>query len=579
MSRSFDTVLSGSGTTGDDIIVHTSSSLSSGSLILDGGAGVDTLALQSSEWGGPFSLFSPLVFTNIEKVQGSEADDRIEVSARELTGITTINGGAGVDTLALYLDANFDFRGKSLQSVEAIEIVYDEGQLVFDNKNAALLTRAKKGDGHHLTLEGSAFSIMERNSLFAQGIDKITDASGTYVSPPLRLVNIDGDKIEAGRLSFIDASVGVSIENASSQFRSLVVKMVDGSSVYGSLDIDTSDRVTLSKQFEGGSIIRIGGTEIGTINEASPTYFSIDFSDAATPALVQELLRAVIFDSIRLPEGRSELQLEIRLADTSGHEALAHVIVGEINHPPSDISLKGWAVAENATAGTTIGDLSFADAPGNHVTYTLTNDAGGRFALQDGRLVVKDGAKLDYEQARYHAIAIRATDQGGLSYEKSFTIDVTDVSREIVWGSTGDDILVGGSGRDTISSGAGNDTLKGGAGHDVLTGGAGRDTFVFNTMPSKARNMDRVLDFSAKDDTIQLENSIFWSLGARTGALKKAYFAIGAEAKDRNDHVLYDKKTGFLRYDPDGSGDRDAVIIAKLQPKIKGMSHWDFQVI
>jgi Ca2+-binding RTX toxin-like protein len=571
--------LAANDTSGDDTFFHTASSLSFSTTILDGGAGTDTLVLQASERGGPFGLHFPGVFTGIEIVRGTEAGDRIEVSARELASLVTIDGAGGSDTLALYIDSAFDFRRKTLQSIEAIEIVYDEGQVLFDSKDAALLTRARPGDDQHMTLEGSAFSVEERARLFAQGIDTITDASGTHVNPPLRLVNIDADKIEAGRLSFIDAGARVRIENAGSPLRSLAVKLVDGSASYGTFNIDTSGRVTLSKQLESGSVIRVGGTVIGTITQTSPTFFSIDFSQDATPALAQELLSAVIYDSIRVPEGRSEQVIEIRLTDSSNHEALASVIVGEINKPPSDLFLRGSTIAENAAAGTSIGDISAIDAPGSGVTYTLTNDADGRFALQNGRLVVKDGTRLDFEQARFHTISIKATDQGGLSYEKSFTIDIADVGSETIWGSSGHDMLVGGAGRDTIRGGAGSDTLEGGRGHDMLIGGAGRDKFVFDTEPSKARNMDRILDFSVKDDTIQLDNSIFWKLGARTGVLKKAYFTIGAEAGDRNDHILYDNKTGYLRYDADGSGDRAAVVIAKLQPKLKGMSFRDFEVI
>ncbi|MET0528333.1 MAG: cadherin domain-containing protein, partial [Microvirga sp.] len=531
------------------------------------------------EWGGPFGLHFPGVFNSIEIVRGTEAGDRIELAARELTSLVTINGAGGSDVLALYVDSVFDFRGKVLQSIEAIELVYSEGHVLFSNKDAALLMKAKSGDDHHLTLEGSAFSVEERTKLFAQGIDKITDTSGTHVNPPLRLSNIDGDRIEVGRLSFIDPGAAVRIENASSQLRSLVVNLVDGSDLYGSFNIDTSGRVTLSKQLGNGSVVSVGGIAIGTISEGSSIYFTIAFNQQATSALVQELLSSVTYDSIQLREGRSEQHIEIRLTDMSGHEAVANVIVGKFNHPPSDISLRGTTIAENAAAGTMIGDIAAVDVPGSNVTYTLTNDADGRFALQNGHLVVKDGTRLDYEQARFHTVTVKATDQGGLSYEKSFTIDITDVSRENIWGSSDDDMLVGGVGRDTIQGGAGSDTLEGGRGHDVLIGGTGRDKFVFDTEPSRARNMDRILDFSVKDDTIQLDNSIFWKLGARTGVLRKSYFTIGAEAKDRNDYILYDKKTGYLRYDVDGSGERDAVVIAKLQPKIKGMSFRDFEVI
>ena len=66
-------------------------------------------------------------------------------------------------------------------------------------------------------------------------------------------------------------------------------------------------------------------------------------------------------------------------------------------------------------------------------------------------------------------------------------------------------------------------------------------------------NLDTISDFSVKDDTLQLDNAVFKKLG-KAGKLNKAYFTIGDKAKDKNDYIVYDKKTGILSYDADGSG-------------------------
>ncbi len=52
----------------------------------------------------------------------------------------------------------------------------------------------------------------------------------------------------------------------------------------------------------------------------------------------------------------------------------------------------------------------------------------------------------------------------------------------------------------------------------------------------------------------------------------------GARALDANDYIIYDKNTGFLSYDADGSGAGAAVVFAKLSTGLD-LSNSDFFVI
>lgn len=130
-------------------------------------------------------------------------------------------------------------------------------------------------------------------------------------------------------------------------------------------------------------------------------------------------------------------------------------------------------------------------------------------------------------------------------------------------GGSGNDNVGGAAGNDTILGGYGNDTILGGAGNDKLSGNSGWDTFVFNTKLSKLTNVDTITDFNVADDTIYLENAIFTKLTA-TGTLNSDSFRIGTKAADRSDHIIYNKATGELFYDADGSGASAAVLFAKL---------------
>lgn len=126
-----------------------------------------------------------------------------------------------------------------------------------------------------------------------------------------------------------------------------------------------------------------------------------------------------------------------------------------------------------------------------------------------------------------------------------------------------DKTLIGTRIGDKLVGAAGNDTLSGRLGNDVLTGSQGKDIFVFDTKPGK-RNVDKITDFRAVDDSIHLENSIFKALGKKTGTLKKAAFWTGAKAHDASDRIVHDKKKGALYYDEDGSGSKAAVKFATI---------------
>ncbi|WP_210485256.1 calcium-binding protein [Microvirga antarctica] len=149
-------------------------------------------------------------------------------------------------------------------------------------------------------------------------------------------------------------------------------------------------------------------------------------------------------------------------------------------------------------------------------------------------------------------------------------------------GGGGDDTLWGQDGNDTLEGGAGNDRLWGGMGKDVLTGGAGKDVFVFDTKPSKASNLDTIIDFDVANDKIYLDNAIFRKLGKGSenapGKLNAKFFKIGSKAADKDDYVVYDKKKGIVFLDVDGSGKAKAVEVAVIKKNLK-MVAADFWII
>lgn len=144
-----------------------------------------------------------------------------------------------------------------------------------------------------------------------------------------------------------------------------------------------------------------------------------------------------------------------------------------------------------------------------------------------------------------------------------------------IWGNASANVLRGHGGNDTLSGLDGDDTLQGRVGNDVLFGGRGKDAFVFDTTLNGKTNVDRIADFRPGEDTIRLDDRIFKAL--KPGALAEDAFHMGAAANS-GDHILYDRGSGALSYDPDGSGHQAPVRFALLHAKLM-VSASDFLVV
>ncbi|WP_112661921.1 cadherin domain-containing protein [Microvirga flavescens] len=324
-----------------------------------------------------------------------------------------------------------------------------------------------------------------------------------------------------------------------------------------------------------------------------------------------------------------EKHLDVVVYDR-GTETLRHqetytftIVAADVpsNNNPGVVNLSAGPVSEYAKVGTYVGTLTAVDPEGTALTYALTGEGANYLSVDaSGRLTLK--AEVNYEAAKTLTFTVVATDATGLPGPAStFTLNIVDevtlnkrgkagndklngtafddilkggssTGKDVLKGLGGDDKLYGEGGDDQLSGGAGIDRLYGGKGDDVLKGdagndflygeegndklygGAGRDTFVFNKKLNKETNFDEIKDFKVTDDVIWLDNKIFKKLGLlgtedAPAALNKDFFKIGKKAKDKNDYIVYDKQSGILYYDQDGSGKKEAVEIAQLKKNLK----------
>ncbi|MGO4389384.1 hypothetical protein AB4Y85_17790 [Microvirga sp. 2YAF29] len=265
-----------------------------------------------------------------------------------------------------------------------------------------------------------------------------------------------------------------------------------------------------------------------------------------------------------------------------------------VNRAPVNLTISAQAVREDTKALSRIAALKATDPDGDALSYQLLT-SNVPFKIVGDQLVLT--GPLDYEARASYDIVVKASDGFGESTTQAFKISVTDVDESgtpgkppalILRGTKGRDALDGGEANDVIygldhndllRGHLGNDTLHGGAGKDTLDGGSGQDIFVFDTKLSKSSkvnkaNVDRMMDFSVADDTIHVAKSVFTKM-AKKGVIKSAEFYAGTKAHDRDDRIIYDKKTGALYYDADGIGsgraDPDRDPLEEPQDDLQGL--------
>lgn len=207
-----------------------------------------------------------------------------------------------------------------------------------------------------------------------------------------------------------------------------------------------------------------------------------------------------------------------------------------------------------------------ADGTGNTLANRLTGNGSGNFLDGRGGADTMEGGLGDD--------LYNVDDAGDVVTELGGTTQGTDTVQSLLDFTLGDSVenlfLLGGAGisgtgnaaANVITGNGGDNAIIGGLGNDTLTGGLGRDIFVFNTATGP-QNVDQLTDFRAGKDVMQLDNDIFTGLAA--GRPNARVFVNGTVALDGNDRLLYDVATGTLRYDADGIGTTESVIIAVLE--------------
>ncbi|MEO0774080.1 MAG: hypothetical protein AAFZ04_12950, partial [Pseudomonadota bacterium] len=244
---------------------------------------------------------------------------------------------------------------------------------------------------------------------------EVSDDRFEVVGGELRLR--EGVALDHEEAAVIEVKVTATDSGGLSVTESFTIEVVDVNE--GPSDVDLSGGVVAENA---------AGAVVGTISVVDP-----DAGDSHTFEVSDDRFE-VVNGELRLREGvaldheeAATIEVEVTATDSGGAsvtEAFA-VSVSDVNEGPSDMSLTGTTVAENA-AGAVLGTISVVDPDaGDTHSFEVSDD---RFEVVNGELRLREGVALDHEEAATIEVEVTATDSDGAFLTESFTIDISDIN-------------------------------------------------------------------------------------------------------------------------------------------------------
>ena len=243
------------------------------------------------------------------------------------------------------------------------------------------------------SLRSSQIFNYEATSSYSVTI-RVTDSVGQYFDKSFT-INV---------LSVNEAPYGLTLDNNSQQENTATGTTIG---TFTGLDIDSGDTLTYALY--------------DTANYPDNNSFTVTTNGV--------LKNASVFNY----ESKTSYSIKVRVTDAGGltYDGTFTINVTNVNETPTNISLSSSSISENVPTGTTIGTLSATDPDaGDTFTYSLYDTAtypdNSSFSIVSG--VLKTAAIFNYETKSSYSIRVRVTDAGGLTFDKTLTITITDVT-------------------------------------------------------------------------------------------------------------------------------------------------------
>lgn len=172
----------------------------------------------------------------------------------------------------------------------------------------------------------------------------------------------------------------------------------------------------------------IGALSTSTLDTGDTHTYSIVGGSSNFNISGDNLRASVVFNY----ESITSYNITIRTTDSIGqfYDKLFTIFINNVNEAPYGLSINNDSQQENTSIGMDIGTFSTLDVDANNTfTYSLYDTSNfqdnNSFTLTTSG-VLRNAVVFNFEVKNSYSIRVRTTDAGGLTYEGTFTINVTN---------------------------------------------------------------------------------------------------------------------------------------------------------
>lgn len=175
---------------------------------------------------------------------------------------------------------------------------------------------------------------------------------------------------------------------------------------------------------------RVIGTLAAIDQDASDSFvyaFALPTSDFTIVGNQLVATRSFDFETV------SSYRPEILVRDAAGASVTAqvNVQVSDVNERPTNLLISNQSVDENLAPGALVGLLSAIDVDASETAvYSLVSGSGSfnnaSFRINGNRL--ETNARFNFEKQDLYSVRVRATDKGGLFFERAFVVTINNLA-------------------------------------------------------------------------------------------------------------------------------------------------------
>jgi LPXTG-site transpeptidase (sortase) family protein len=420
--------------------------------VSDGNGGTDTQAIaitvtNVNEAPTDITLSNNILAENqpVNTVVGLLSATDPDASATFTYSLTCAVAGAddssfNISGTNLRTSVSFDFETQSVYNI-CIRVT-DQGGLIYDKNFLVNVTNINEAP-INITLSNNTVNENQPVNTVVGTLSATDPDSGATFTFSLTCAAAGADD-SSFNVSGMDLRTSASFDFETQSTYSICIRVTD----QGGLTFDKDFIITVINVNEAPTNIALSSN---TINENQPvntvvgTFSATDpdagatFTFSLTCAVAgaddpsfnisgTDLRASASFDY----ETQSAYNICIRVADQGGltYDENFVVDVTNVNEAPTNITLSNNVIAENNAINAVIGALSATDVDsGETFNFSLSCAVAGAddvsFNINGANL--RASSVFDYETKNSYSICIRVTDSGNNTFDKNFTITITDL--------------------------------------------------------------------------------------------------------------------------------------------------------